>query len=25
MASSTKLHDAVRHDRCRLISRLVAE
>ncbi|XP_037286115.2 uncharacterized protein LOC119179147 [Rhipicephalus microplus] len=25
MASGTKLHDAVRHDRCRLISRLVAE
>lgn len=25
MAGSTKLHDAVRHDRCRLISRLVAE
>ncbi|XP_077520758.1 inactive serine/threonine-protein kinase TEX14-like isoform X2 [Amblyomma americanum] len=25
MASGTKLHDAVRHDRCRLIARLVAE
>ncbi|XP_037571791.1 uncharacterized protein LOC119453821 isoform X1 [Dermacentor silvarum] len=25
MAGSTKLHDAVRHDRCRLIARLVAE